>query len=84
MIIKEAIKLLENRGFKLLNQVGSHLKYGKDKYRVTLVCHSSAKELIHPRTKKKVEELVNSIDQPVYCSECGLPLYNCTCKIDSE
>ena len=60
------------------------LKYGKDKYRVTLVCHSSAKELIHPRTKKKVEELVNSIDQPVYCSECGLPLYNCTCKIDSE
>lgn len=84
MTIKEAIKLLENKGFKCINQVGSHMKYGKDNYRVTLVCHSSPKGTIHPRTEKNILSLVNTIDKPVYCSNCGLPKYNCTCNIDAE
>lgn len=57
MNIKEAIKILEKNGFYFMNQVGSHMKYGKDEKRITLVKTKSDKEKLHPRGIKLLKEL---------------------------
>lgn len=58
MTVGEAIKLLENNGFRELNQVGSHKKFGKDEKRITIVMHKSPKERLHPRTVKELNTVI--------------------------
>lgn len=54
MTAGEAQKLLKDNGFILLNQKGSHQKWGKDKLRFTLIFHSAKS---NPLTKGKETEL---------------------------
>lgn len=60
--VGKAIKELESRGFQFLNQVGSHRKYGKGSERVTLVFHSSPKEILHKKTEKELKTLLKRHD----------------------
>lgn len=57
--VGEAIKSLEKVGFSKRNQVGSHITYIKDDKRITLVLHSSPKELLSHQTSKQLKQLLN-------------------------
>lgn len=63
MTTGEAIKLLIDNGFKELNQVGSHRKFGKtvgtEILRITIVYHKSDKESIHKKAEKQIKNLLN-------------------------
>jgi predicted RNA binding protein YcfA (HicA-like mRNA interferase family) len=58
MNVGEAQKLLTKKGFTRRNQVGSHITYVMDDKRVTLVLHSSPKEIVHKKTEKLIKELI--------------------------
>lgn len=58
--VGEAIKSLEKAGFSRRNQVGSHITYTKDDKRITLVLHSSPKELLSHQTSKALLELLET------------------------
>lgn len=58
MTVKEAIKLLTEKGFVQLNQVGSHKKFGKDNKRITIVFHRSYKEELSRKAKKDLLKLL--------------------------
>lgn len=60
MEVGEAIKTLEKNGFKQLNWKGSHIKYGRETDRITIVCHRSFKERLHPRTVKQVNKFISN------------------------
>ena len=60
MTVKEAIKMLEINGFTRLNQVGSHIKYGKDQKRYTIVLHKSTKETLCPKAIKNLKLILTT------------------------
>ena len=59
MTVGEAIKELKNNGFTELNQVGSHIKFGKEDKRITIVKHKSDKEEMNRKGVKQLKELIS-------------------------
>jgi predicted RNA binding protein YcfA (HicA-like mRNA interferase family) len=58
LLVGEAIKLLEKNGFVFVNQRGSHMKFKKDKHTFVIVKHRSNKEELHPKTEKRLLQLL--------------------------
>lgn len=63
MTTGEAIKLLEEHGFTLLHQTGSHMKYGRtnsdgNKDRVCVVNHGTKKYHVHWKEEKQIKKLI--------------------------
>jgi predicted RNA binding protein YcfA (HicA-like mRNA interferase family) len=58
MTVGEATKKLLKLGYIQLNQVGSHIKFGKDNDRITLLKRKSDKELVNPAIVKKINSLI--------------------------
>lgn len=54
----EAIRYLEDNGFSLLRQKGSHRCYGNGNLRITIMYYNSNKHLICPRKNKEVNNIV--------------------------
>ncbi len=59
MTVGEAIKQLKNNNFIELNQVGSHIKFGRNDDRITIVKHKSDKEELNVKTIKELKKLIN-------------------------
>lgn len=58
MTVGEAIKLLKINGFTLLNQRGSHQKYGNGDLRFTIIYHSVDKETLCKKTQKNLSNII--------------------------
>jgi predicted RNA binding protein YcfA (HicA-like mRNA interferase family) len=52
MTAKDAVSLLEEAGFVLSRQKGSHAQYFKDGMRVTISVHGD--KILHPKIAKQV------------------------------
>ena len=56
--VKEAVKLVQENGFVLSRQTGSHAQYFKNKLRITIPIHNN--DILHPRI---VKQILNTIEQ---------------------
>ncbi len=59
MTVGEAIKQLKKNNFIELNQIGSHIKFGRNNDRITIVKHKSDKEELNIKTVKDLKKLIN-------------------------
>lgn len=58
MTAGEAIKKLKAEGFELLNHKGSHMKFGKELHRITIVYHSKDSERLCRKAIKNVNLII--------------------------
>jgi predicted RNA binding protein YcfA (HicA-like mRNA interferase family) len=56
LTVKQAINLLVDNGYSKLNQRGSHIKFGKEGERFTIIYHSNDKETISSMIEKKLKK----------------------------
>lgn len=57
----DAVKLLLRAGFHEINQVGSHRKFGKGMYRITVVYHGNKKESLSRGVEKGILKILKEI-----------------------
>lgn len=55
--VGEAFVFLKKKGFERLNQVGSHIKFGRGVERITVVMHRSPKEPLSRKARKDLKQI---------------------------
>jgi len=58
MTVQEAKKTLNDNGFIIKSQKGSHVKFVKKDKTIIIACHGRKSERLHPRA---VKEIMNNV-----------------------
>lgn len=58
MTVSEAKKTLNNNGFVIKSQKGSHVKFVKGSKTIVLACHGTKNERLHPKAVKDIKNII--------------------------